>query len=66
MSIQTEKLVIRSKSLTYTKIPQKTEHLPKMVRRDTLELFAANTRSLQVKKPFFKNLLTVLEKVQFM
>ena len=62
---QTVGSVMRSKRLTYTKIPQKPENLLKGFRVYSLELLVANTRSFQVKKFFSKKLATLLEEAQF-
>ena len=58
-------LIKRSKSLAYTKIPQKTENLSKWFGVHSFELFAANTRSFQVKKLSSKTLVTLSEEAQF-
>ena len=59
-------LIKRSKSLSHIKIPQKTEIFQKSFGVHSLEDFAPNTRSLQVKKPPSKTLATLSEEAQFM
>ena len=56
---------MRSKSLTYTKIPQKLKICQKWFLVHLLELFAADTRSFQLKALACKKLVTLSEKGQF-
>ena len=56
---------MRRKSFAYTKIAQKSEICQIWFGKHNLELFAANTRLLQVKKLSSKTLVTLSEEAQF-
>ena len=56
---------MRRKSFAYTKIAQKSEICQIWFGKHNLELFAANTRLLQVKKFSSKILVTLSEEAQF-